>query len=85
MNRRRVGVIGSLNVDYVSYVRDNPRKGETILADDFSIVPGGKGANQAFALGWKISLGCAAVFVLLAYFLGKPKEKTPAKRGKFQK
>ena len=41
--------------------------------------------NQAFALGWKISLGCAAVFVLLAYFLGKPKEKTPAKRGKFQK
>ncbi len=41
--------------------------------------------NQAFSLGWKISLGCAAVFVLLAYFLGKPKEKTPAKRGKFQK
>ncbi len=55
MNRRRVGVIGSLNVDYVSYVRDNPRKGETILADDFSIVPGGKGANQAFALG---RIGC---------------------------
>ncbi len=55
MGGRRIGVIGSLNVDYVSYVRKSPERGETVLADDFSIVPGGKGANQAFALG---RIGC---------------------------
>lgn len=48
---KRIAVIGSLNVDYVAYVSNTPKTGETVLSDFFEIVPGGKGANQAFALG----------------------------------
>lgn len=44
-------VIGSLNMDFVVNVDKPPLPGETIIADDFSLVPGGKGANQAYALG----------------------------------
>lgn len=45
----RVVVIGSLNVDSTSYVDAFPAPGETILARDFQIALGGKGANQAVA------------------------------------
>ncbi|MET1152842.1 PfkB family carbohydrate kinase [Arthrobacter sp.] len=48
---KKIAVIGSLNVDYVAYVRRQPRMGETTLASHLEIVPGGKGANQAFVLG----------------------------------
>ena len=44
-------VIGSLNMDFVVEVPKSPLPGETIIANKFSLVPGGKGANQAFALG----------------------------------
>lgn len=46
----KIVVIGSLNLDYVVNVQRMPAVGETILAEDFSRIPGGKGANQAFAL-----------------------------------
>jgi len=52
---KNVLVIGSINVDYVSYVDLMPGKGETILANDFKIGPGGKGNNLACTLH---SLGC---------------------------
>ncbi len=45
----RVVVIGSLNVDSTSYVDAFPAPGETILARDFQVALGGKGANQAVA------------------------------------
>lgn len=45
----RVVVIGSLNVDSTSYVDAFPAPGETILARDFEVALGGKGANQAVA------------------------------------
>ena len=48
---KKIAVVGSLNVDYVVNVCKPPETGETVLANGFSIVPGGKGANQAFALG----------------------------------
>lgn len=48
---KKIAVVGSLNVDYVVNVKRFPESGETVLARNFSIVPGGKGANQAFALG----------------------------------
>ena len=48
---KKIAVIGSLNVDYVSYVQRQPRMGETTLASHLEIVPGGKGANQAFVIG----------------------------------
>ncbi len=48
MNRDII-VLGSLNVDFVVRVERRPNKGETIPGTDFSIFPGGKGANQAVA------------------------------------
>ena len=48
---KKITVIGSLNIDFVVEVKHMPVAGETILTDGFTLVPGGKGANQAFALG----------------------------------
>lgn len=47
---RRISVIGSINVDMVIKASKRPLKGETILGDEFSIHPGGKGTNQAVAI-----------------------------------
>lgn len=46
----RVAVLGSANVDYVTFVDRMPEGGETILATDALVAAGGKGANQAIAL-----------------------------------
>lgn len=46
----RIAVIGSLNMDLVMRAPRIPKPGETILgADDLHMIPGGKGANQAYA------------------------------------
>jgi ribokinase len=42
-------VIGSLNMDFVLTVDRLPLPGETILGRNFRVIPGGKGANQAYA------------------------------------
>ena len=42
-------VVGSLNMDLVIQVPNIPRPGETILGNNFTTIPGGKGANQAVA------------------------------------
>jgi ribokinase len=42
-------VIGSLNMDFVLAVERLPLPGETILGHGFQTIPGGKGANQAYA------------------------------------
>jgi ribokinase len=42
-------VIGSLNMDFVLAVDRMPLPGETILGRNFRVIPGGKGANQAYA------------------------------------
>lgn len=47
--RRGVLVVGSANMDMVVTCERFPRPGETILARDFGMFPGGKGANQAVA------------------------------------
>ncbi|KAH9908769.1 Ribokinase-like protein [Xylariomycetidae sp. FL2044] len=44
-----ITVLGSLNIDLVSYVPHHPLPGETLTADSFAVSPGGKGANQAVA------------------------------------
>lgn len=49
---KKICVIGSLNIDIVSTVDRFPLVGETVMADNFEIfVGGGKGANQASAVG----------------------------------
>lgn len=47
--RPRITVLGSLNMDLVSYVPHHPLPGETLTASQFRTSPGGKGANQAVA------------------------------------
>lgn len=47
----KCSVIGSVNMDMVVRVDKFPKPGETRTGDSFSVVPGGKGANQAVALG----------------------------------
>lgn len=45
----RIVVVGSANMDLVGVAARLPEPGETVLGDDFVMVPGGKGANQAIA------------------------------------
>lgn len=49
--RDALAVVGSLNMDFLVRVGDLPSGGETVLANDFQMLPGGKGANQAYAAG----------------------------------
>ena len=44
-----IAVIGSNNMDLISYVERMPEPGETLTMKEFSIAYGGKGANQAVA------------------------------------
>jgi ribokinase len=44
-------VVGSLNMDFVVSVDRLPAPGVTVLGQDFKLLPGGKGANQACAAG----------------------------------
>ena len=46
----RILVIGSINMDVVLKTEKFPAPGETVLGTDLSLIPGGKGANQAVAL-----------------------------------
>jgi ribokinase len=48
---KNIVIVGSLNADLVQPVPRMPQPGETILAGDLQLVPGGKGANQAVAAG----------------------------------
>lgn len=48
---KKCAVIGSINMDMVLSVPRFPAAGETLTGGNFQTVPGGKGANQAVALG----------------------------------
>lgn len=59
---KKILVIGSLNMDMVIEMKRMPIVGETVLGTKMTYVPGGKGANQAYAaarLGGDVKmLGC---------------------------
>lgn len=57
---KRILVIGSSNIDLVVRVPDIPAVGETIMSLSTDRLPGGKGANQAFACG---KLGGSTTFL----------------------
>ena len=48
---KRAVVVGSLNLDYSIGLERMPKPGQTVSADSLRLSPGGKGANQAYALG----------------------------------
>lgn len=48
---KKVVVLGSINMDLVTLCEKAPRGGETLLGREFFQIPGGKGANQAVAIG----------------------------------
>lgn len=61
-DRKKIAVIGSINMDLTARAERLPTKGETVSANDLRYVPGGKGANQAVAaarLGGDVTMfGC---------------------------
>jgi ribokinase len=58
--RRRVVVVGSSNQDIVLTVPRLPSPGQTVIGDSITLLPGGKGANQAVAAA---RAGAHVVFV----------------------
>lgn len=48
---KNILVVGSINMDLVNEVHSYPDVGETIIGKNFFKNPGGKGANQAVAIG----------------------------------
>lgn len=48
---KKVVVVGSINMDLVSVCKKAPKGGETLFGSEFFQAPGGKGANQAVAIG----------------------------------
>lgn len=46
----KIAVVGSINMDMTVTAERIPQKGETIRGDHLSLMPGGKGANQAVAM-----------------------------------
>lgn len=48
---RKILIVGSLNMDIVVKVDNMPKVGETVMGWDLCYIPGGKGANQACAVG----------------------------------
>ena len=55
----RIVIVGSLNIDLVTYTQRVPGAGETVIGDRFQMGFGGKGANQAVMaarLGGRVSM-----------------------------
>lgn len=58
--RKRVLIVGSINMDMVAHGQRLPLPGETLVGERFVMAPGGKGANQAVAAA---RLGAPVSFV----------------------
>lgn len=51
MMNQKLCVIGSLNTDLVAQLEEFPKPGQTVIGNAFNTTFGGKGGNQAVALG----------------------------------
>lgn len=60
LENHKILVIGSLNMDLAIELDHIPTVGETILSGGVGTAPGGKGANQACAVG-RIAGGCSLI------------------------
>lgn len=49
---KKIVVVGSINMDYVTHVQQQPGVGETVSGQGLDLKPGGKGANQAYAAAY---------------------------------
>ncbi|PCS01537.1 ribokinase [Lactococcus fujiensis] len=47
---KKITVVGSISMDLVTTTNRVPNSGETVFGEQFAMVPGGKGANQAVAM-----------------------------------
>lgn len=47
---KKIGVVGSINMDMTVQAERIPLKGETLKGENLKYIPGGKGANQAVAM-----------------------------------
>jgi ribokinase len=57
--RKPIVVVGSINLDLVTFADHMPVAGETVPGRNFRMIPGGKGANQAVAvarLGYPVEM-----------------------------
>lgn len=50
MKKPEIIVIGTINIDFVSFVSRFPKIGETLSSNEFQHFPGGKAANQAVTI-----------------------------------
>ena len=61
MQKKSIIVLGSTNTDMVIAGKKIPEPGETVSGGTFLMNPGGKGANQAVAVGWHVLAAVEAV------------------------
>jgi len=47
---KKIGVVGSINMDMTVLAERIPLKGETLKGENLRYIPGGKGANQVVAM-----------------------------------
>ena len=55
---KKILIVGSANVALSIHVKQIPAVGETVLGKSMERLPGGKGANQACAVGKLGGIGC---------------------------
>ena len=61
MRTANIIIVGSLNLDFIVRVARLPQRGETLPGGQFVTLPGGKGANQACAVGRLARPGAAVM------------------------
>ncbi|SES92885.1 ribokinase [Thorsellia anophelis] len=49
--KKKLVVLGSINVDHIIHLKTLPKPGETLMGEEYLLAYGGKGANQAVAAG----------------------------------